>query len=1524
MVVSSLCPDRAVSDRAGIITDFSFDPYGLDLDTDLAKNLDPVHHLVLTAGRTACESCFLPRDIKKRTGVILAAIALPTDTASAVSREMLCRKIPRPFTAMDALQTAMVSGPAAVLARALGLEGGSFTLDAACASALYAVKLACEHLNLGKADMMVAGGVSRPDALYTQIGFSQLSALSPSGRCAPFDRTADGLVVGEGCGIIVLKRLADALACHDPILGVIKGWGVSNDIDGNLVAPASEGQVRAMAGACDMADLSPDTIQYMECHGSGTPVGDKVELASISTILEKYPCYSRSLAIGSVKSNIGHLLTAAGAAGFIKTLLAMQAKTLPPSLHFTALPDNSPVDGTRVHVQTRASRWDPPAAGVPRTAAISAFGFGGINAHLLVEAYPPSRSQHAVPRMHTPVPPAPLKPVPPASLKFVPPASLKPVLPAPLNPVPPGPLKSAPPQKTGFAIVGMHTFTRECPDLAAFTNRVLGRVSPAPAPAAPRWRRRDHLPKNVQNMAADFLDTLSVGMGEFHIPPVQIKDILPQHLVVLKAAAGALTDAGIPIRPKENDLVRHRFGCAVGIGFDFGATDFSLRWNAHHLSDTMLDQLSPPLTFNRTLGALGGIAASRVARECRLGGPCFTVSANTASGIKALETGIHSLAAKETDIFLCAAVDMAGDIRQFSLHQGTDPAGPAIPAEGAGAVVIKRLDDALKDNDRIYSIITGISGSSGGSMAPENQQSASHIPQTPQSTAGPFLTAMEKGLADSGIHFSDLSFVDTSSGGYGRWGKEEAHALGQMAAKETLSGCTLGWTSLAPGDTQAASGMFSVIRTALCLFHRTLPPCPLPRDSLLHSLKKNGFVLHDTATPWPSPASGPRQAAASAMTDDGCAAICMLQQADCQASDKAPDQAPDQASNQTFDQTQGQTTDQASDLRPDPSSAALQPQPENTGYRETRNKASKNAQKPAPLVIPTTLPPLPQDLLEMLDPDPSVFGSPGGPQSIPGSRTVPALGNNPASETAPGSAPHPTSETIPASETTPALMDPKTVMETSAATARAHETFLALSRANMQKMQTQMSALVTAAAQETHKNTDSRNHSHTAPPVPARHQTKTVRPVPARDQTKTAPPVFTRDQCLEFATGKAGNVLGPAFAVLDTYPVRVRLPDEPLMLVDRIMHIAGEPLSLGPGKIITQHDVLPGAWYLDGGAAPVSISIEAGQADLFLCAWLGIDHVVKGLRRYRLLDAKVTFHRPLPKPGETIEYHISIDRFLRQGEVFLFFFHYQGFIDNRLFISMRDGCAGFFTEAEVEHSGGIVLKKQDRAVTAPAKPAEPAEPAKAAAPVSPFAPLVPVFPAAFHDDQVHYLRKGDLAGAFGPGFAGIRPGNAQHLPGGPMHLIDRVLSFDPFGGRFGMGTIIAEADIHPDAWFLTCHFIDDPVMPGTLMYECCAHALRIFVQRMGWVSPDDQVHFDVLPGNESDLKCRGPVTPETQKARYEIEIKQMGYMDADQTPFVIADAHMFADDLRIVLYRDMGMTLSGGSRDALNHLWSQT
>ena len=245
----TLKPDAAVSDKAGIIQDFSFQADGFAIERDILLALDPVHQLVLQAGREAFSQCGHTHLQKKNTGVILAAISLPTDASNEMSRQILFNPKFRHANAIDYSRAAMLSLPASVLCRAMGFEAGAFTLDAACASSLFAIKLACEHLQQRKADIMIAGGVSRPDCLYTQIGFSQLAALSPSGKCAPFDKNADGLVVGEGAGLVVLKRLEDAVASQDNILGVIKGFGVSNDIEGTLVGPASEGQTRAMTTA---------------------------------------------------------------------------------------------------------------------------------------------------------------------------------------------------------------------------------------------------------------------------------------------------------------------------------------------------------------------------------------------------------------------------------------------------------------------------------------------------------------------------------------------------------------------------------------------------------------------------------------------------------------------------------------------------------------------------------------------------------------------------------------------------------------------------------------------------------------------------------------------------------------------------------------------------------------------------------------------------------------------------------------------------------------------------------------------------------------------------------------------------------------------------------------------------------------------------------------------------------------------------------------------------------------------------
>ncbi|MCG8636096.1 MAG: beta-ketoacyl synthase, partial [Desulfobacterales bacterium] len=1018
---TALQPDRAASDRAGLITDFQFDPSGFDMDRELLENLDPVHQLVLSAGREAVGQCRLSASVKERTGVILAAIALPTDRSSKICHDIYLEPRPAPLSRYDALGATVVSTPAGILAGAMGLRGGCFTLDAACASSLFAIKLACEHLMLNKADAMVAGGVSRPDSLYTQVGFTQLQALSPTGRCAPFDKGADGLVVGEGTGLLVLKRLEDALACGDTIHGVITGWGVSNDIEGNLVAPASEGQVRAMMKAYEMAGWSPAEIQFMECHGSGTPKGDQVEITSIKTLLNQFGCPDTPLSIGSVKSTVGHLLTAAGAAGFIKTLKAMQLKTLPPSLNFSAPPEESPIHGSRIKVQSDPGPWE--AGSSPRRAGISAFGFGGINAHILVEEFLPEPVPHVVPDS----------------------------LPEPEK-------------ETPLAIVGMDALSGAVKNLDDLERLIFGEVSCKPLPAAPRWRRTAHLDSQTRDTRALFIDALELDLKSFHIPPNQMPDILPQHLAMLKVAKGALTDAGIQPRPDRDAPPRHRMGCAMGIDFDFGATDFYLRWHLHDLPGNTLDQISPALSFDRTLGALGGIVASRVAREFKLGGPCFTLSAGPASGMKAVETALHSLGSGETDIFLCGAVDLAGDIRSFTVNHTLSAVDEAIwPSEGAAAIVLKRLDRAIEDQDRIYGVITGAGSASGANI----DGGAGYQPQVEKSDA--YSASLKQALTRSGADPANLSMITVQGhpdNPNGQSERQGIHSLTQSPAGSSVPG-TGGGTprifcpALAFGDTGAVSGLFSIVATSLSIYHRKLP---------VHISDGTGD-------------KEPFRAAVGSLTPDGASAHVILS-----------------------------------------SAKTKQPGPE----RVYDTKAPD-------LLIPVTRAPIPEDLVRMI------------------SERYPAASKDQVTQDDFTGQPEPGAN----------LADPDLLIRTQEITARTHERFLEFSSSNLAEMGRQLAVLASADPVSAGNIQVLENQDTTGVrPAENSHEIQTADALPQK--------VFlSRDKCLEYAVGKAGNVLGPEFDIIDTYPVRVRLPDEPLMLVDRIMDIQGEMLSLTSGKIIT-------------------------------------------------------------------------------------------------------------------------------------------------------------------------------------------------------------------------------------------------------------------------------------------------------------------------------------------------------------------
>ena len=405
---------------------------------------------------------------------------------------------------------------------------------------------------------------------------------------------------------------------------------------------------------------------------------------------------------------------------------------------------------------------------------------------------------------------------------------------------------------------------------------------------------------------------------------------------------------------------------------------------------------------------------------------------------------------------------------------------------------------------------------------------------------------------------------------------------------------------------------------------------------------------------------------------------------------------------------------------------------------------------------------------------------------------------------------------------------------------------------------------------------------------------------------EATPTAFDRSKCLEFAVGSIAAVLGADFAAVDRFPTRVRLPDEPLMLVDGILSIEGRPRSLESGRVVTEHFIHEGAWYLDGDRIAPCIAIEAGQADLVLSAYLGVDFATKGLAVYRLLDATVTFHRGLPVAHEVICYDIRITSFFRQGKTILFRFQFDATLAGEPLLTMRDGCAGFFTAEELSAGKGIV----PRGLDIRSRQSTGADSA---------APLVPMSSTTLDERQVDAHRHGDLAAAFGSPFDRLRLDDPLTLPEGRMALVHRVVALDPTGGFFKAGLIRAEADIHPGDWFMVCHFVDDRVMPGTLMYECCLHTLRIFLLRSGWIGRRGQVVFEPVPGVANRLKCRGQITESTEVVAYEVTIKELGYRPE---PYAIADALIYADGKPIVEITDMATQLSGTNRQELERLWA--
>ncbi|WP_394832458.1 acyltransferase domain-containing protein [Pendulispora rubella] len=361
----------------------TFDPYLFGISPREAVEMDPQQRILLELAWDAFEGAGIAKEALRDRAVGVFVGSMWNDYAR------LGRGGPRaiePFTATGQDDSII----AARISYVFGLRGPSMSLNTACSSSLVAVHLACQSLLAGESELALAGGVNLIFGPDSTLAMSKFGGMAPDGRCKAFDARANGYVRGEGAGVVLLKPLQRALADGDVVHAVIRGSAVNNDgFSNGLTSPSPAAQAEMLRLAYARAGVSPGDVHYVEAHGTGTMLGDPIEAGALGEVLGRHPDRRQPLRIGSAKTNLGHLEAAAGMAGLIKTVQALKHRRLPPSLHFETPNPNIAFDALNLAVQTALTAWspEPDNADRPLLAGVSSFGFGGTNAHVVLESF---------------------------------------------------------------------------------------------------------------------------------------------------------------------------------------------------------------------------------------------------------------------------------------------------------------------------------------------------------------------------------------------------------------------------------------------------------------------------------------------------------------------------------------------------------------------------------------------------------------------------------------------------------------------------------------------------------------------------------------------------------------------------------------------------------------------------------------------------------------------------------------------------------------------------------------------------------------------------------------------------------------------------------------------------------------------------------------------------------------------------------------------------------------------------------
>ncbi|MCL1112610.1 3-hydroxyacyl-[acyl-carrier-protein] dehydratase FabA [Shewanella basaltis] len=696
--------DRFYCDKGGYIQIFSFNPNGYRINTSAFEGLDDSFLWATDTARNALADAGindLNHPCLQRTGIVMGTLSFPTAKSNqlfvplyhSVVEKALQTKLQQPhFVLQDfglSPQTeqynwrngAVAHNASKLVADALGLGGAQLSLDAACASSVYALKLACDYLHTGKADIMLAGAVSGADPFFINMGFSIFHAYPDHGISAPFDSNSKGLFAGEGAGVLVLKRLEDAQRDGDHIYALVSGIGLSNDGKGQFVlSPNSKGQVQAFerayreAAAFD-SSITPASIEVIECHATGTPLGDKVELTSMERFFEGKLNGSATPLIGSAKSNLGHLLTAAGMPGIMKMIFAMREGLLPPSINISA-PIASP-NGLfgQATLPSEVQPWPDKAGNNSRHAGVSVFGFGGCNAHLLLESYSDTAVTSSTPTQ----------------------------------------LVNASEQP--MHITGMAAHFGQCSSINQLAERIRAKqhlFTPLPTQ---RWKGINKHPELLTKYGLEqvpqgaYIDQFDFDFLRFKVPPNEDDRLISQQLLLIKVADEAIVNAKLNPGSKvavlvamETELELHQFRGRVNLHSQLAQ---SLATQGIELSDDeyqaleaiAMDSVLDAAKLNQYTSFIGNIMASRISSLWDFNGPAFTISAAEQSVNRCIDVAQNLFAMgslqEPLDAVIIAAVDLSGSIENGLLNSanlksaGLQTNNVQI-GEGAGAIVLQQ------------------------------------------------------------------------------------------------------------------------------------------------------------------------------------------------------------------------------------------------------------------------------------------------------------------------------------------------------------------------------------------------------------------------------------------------------------------------------------------------------------------------------------------------------------------------------------------------------------------------------------------------------------------------------------------------------------------------------------------------------------------------------------------------------------------------------------------------------------------